>query len=98
MDFAGSLMCKWNKELEVCLTCVCVAVVEWRGGGACCVVSVCERHGELRAQQLQSLLLHGQGSDLLLQTPILHLQLVQRFQHGQHCERTHTHRVLSVHK
>lgn len=90
MEFAGSLVCKWNKELLVCLTCVCVAVVEWRRGGACGVVSVCEWHRELRAQQLQSLLLHGQGSDLLLQTSILHLQLVQRLQNGQHCEYAHT--------
>lgn len=47
-----------------------------RGGG--------ERHRELSAEELQPLLLQGQGFNLLLQPPVLLLQLVEGLQHGHH--------------
>lgn len=43
-----------------------------------------ERHRELSAEELQSLFLHGQSFDLLLQPPVLLLQLVEGLQHAQH--------------
>lgn len=47
-----------------------------RGGGGG------ERHRELGAEELQPLLLHGQSFNLLLQPPVLLLQLVEGLQHA----------------
>ena len=60
----------------VCLVRACVCTRGRRVGG--------ERHGELCAEELQPLLLDGQRPDLLLQTLVLHLQLVQGLEHGHH--------------
>lgn len=43
-----------------------------------------ERHGELGAEELQPLLLHGQSFNLLLQPPVLLLQLVEGLQHAHY--------------
>lgn len=46
-----------------------------------------KRHRELSAEELQPLLLHGQSFNLLLQPPVLLLQLVEGLQHAHHWER-----------
>lgn len=43
-----------------------------------------KRHRELGAEELQPLLLHGQSFNLLLQPPVLLLQLVEGLQHAHH--------------
>lgn len=43
-----------------------------------------ERHRELSAEELQPLFLHSQRLDLLLQPPVLLLQLVEGLQHANH--------------
>lgn len=66
----------------MCLTCMSVAGVQRRGGRGGRGARGGERHRELSAQELQSFLLHGESSDLFLQSPVFHLQLVQGLQHS----------------